>query len=104
MSSNGVYGEAGQQLLQRDLELAVSIIPVELREKVWEHEEHMDLVELVLDYGRKPLARFPSGDFILSERLVTDEDLADAVASASCINALKVTTTALVGGSLWRFE
>lgn len=45
----------------------------------------MDLVELVLDYRRKPLARFPSGDFILSKKLVTDEDLADAVASEEAL-------------------
>lgn len=101
MSSNGAVGETGQQLLKRDLELAVNIIPVEFRDKVWEHEEHMDLVELVLDYGRKPLARFPTnGDFILSERLVTDEDLADAVSSVTHIKALRVTKTVVLGGTL----
>jgi len=57
------------------------MLPVEFRENVWEHKECMELIELVLDYGRKPLARFPGGDYILCDRTVTNEDLKSAICS-----------------------
>ncbi|CDY33306.1 BnaA01g19730D [Brassica napus] len=34
---------------------------------------------LVMDLGRKPLARFPSGDWVISEMPVTQQDLKLAV-------------------------
>ena len=37
------------------------------------------MVEIVLDLGRKPLARFPDGDWIISEQLVSAQDLEFAV-------------------------
>eukprot|EP00210_Caulerpa_lentillifera_P003671 g3505.t1 len=66
------------QLMQQDLKMAINLLPEEFREKVWQHEERMELIELVLDYGCKPLARFPSGDYILSEEPVTEFNLHNA--------------------------
>ncbi|KAK4373953.1 hypothetical protein RND71_004630 [Anisodus tanguticus] len=40
--------------------------------------EFSDLIEVVMDLGRKPLARFPSGDFILSDHPITLDDLQQA--------------------------
>ncbi|MEW5316833.1 MAG: hypothetical protein WDW38_008178 [Sanguina aurantia] len=45
-----------------------------------EHPDMSQLIEVVMDLGRPPLARFPSGETQLSEVLVTSEDLAQAVA------------------------
>eukprot|EP00955_Chlamydomonas_euryale_P008359 89071-Chlamydomonas_euryale.AAC.1 len=38
------------------------------------------LVEVVMDLGRAPVARFPGAEVTLSEQPVTDDDLAQAVA------------------------
>lgn len=43
------------------------------------HEQLHELLEVVMDLGRPPLARFPGGDVKLSEEPVTAEDLAQAV-------------------------
>ena len=43
------------------------------------HAEVEQLLEVVMDLGRPPLARFPSGDSRLSEAHVTSEDLAFAI-------------------------
>jgi hypothetical protein len=44
------------------------------------HDRLYELLEVVMDLGRPPLARFPSGDLRLSDNLVTAEDLEQAVA------------------------
>ena len=40
----------------------------------------MKLIEVVMDLGRLPFARFPEGDFDLAEEVVTVEDLESAIA------------------------
>jgi stage III sporulation protein SpoIIIAA len=37
------------------------------------------IVEIVMDLGRPPLARFPAGDMRLSEDVITLEDLQHAI-------------------------
>ncbi|GJR99713.1 P-loop containing nucleoside triphosphate hydrolase superfamily protein [Tanacetum coccineum] len=56
-----------------DMELGrmLTLLPEEMRRKVNAHEELHQLIEVVMDLGRKPLARFPSGDFVLSNDLIT---------------------------------
>lgn len=49
-----------------------------MRRRVSEHPELHELIEVVMDLGRKPLARFPSGDFVLSELPITAEDIVHA--------------------------
>ncbi|KAI5662444.1 hypothetical protein M9H77_21767 [Catharanthus roseus] len=63
-----------------DVELGrlLSLLPEEMRRRVSEHPELRHLIEVVMDLGRKPLARFPSGDFILSDHPITMEDLDNA--------------------------
>ncbi|XP_015574899.1 protein SEEDLING PLASTID DEVELOPMENT 1 isoform X1 [Ricinus communis] len=63
-----------------DMELArlVALLPEEMRRRVSEHSELHDLVEVVMDLGRRPLARFPSGDFVLSDCPVTLQDIEHA--------------------------
>ncbi|PIA30536.1 hypothetical protein AQUCO_05500075v1 [Aquilegia coerulea] len=46
-----------------------------MRKRVTEHSEFHQLIEVVMDLGRKPLARFPSGDFVLSDQPITSHDL-----------------------------
>ena len=62
------------------------LLPEEMRRKVNEHEELHQLIEVVMDLGRKPLARFPSGDFVLSDDLITVDDLEHATSLVKCFN------------------
>ncbi|KAH6788719.1 P-loop containing nucleoside triphosphate hydrolases superfamily protein [Perilla frutescens var. frutescens] len=56
----------------------LALLPEEMRRRVSEHPELRDLIEVVMDLGRKPLARFPSGDFVLSDHPITMEDILHA--------------------------
>ena len=40
----------------------------------------LQVLEIVLDLGRPPLARFPQGDVRLSPNVITQQDLNDAIA------------------------
>uniref|UniRef100_A0A0D9WWB8 AAA+ ATPase domain-containing protein n=1 Tax=Leersia perrieri TaxID=77586 RepID=A0A0D9WWB8_9ORYZ len=50
-----------------------------MRRGLARHPEVRELVEVVMDLGRRPLARFPSGDWVISEQAVTADDLLQAV-------------------------
>ncbi|KAG8076771.1 hypothetical protein GUJ93_ZPchr0006g42899 [Zizania palustris] len=66
--------EGSEEELRRLLEL----LPGELRRRVEGHPELPALVEVIMDLGRPPLARFPSGDFLLSDRPISFDDLRHA--------------------------
>jgi stage III sporulation protein SpoIIIAA len=59
------------------------LVPEHIGEKLVSHPEIQGLVEIVLDLGRRPLARFPSGDWFISETKVTDQDLQHAISMVS---------------------
>ncbi|KAL6975462.1 hypothetical protein U1Q18_024257 [Sarracenia purpurea var. burkii] len=63
-----------------DIELGrlLALLPEEMRRRVSEHRELHQLIEVVMDLGRKPLARFPSGDFVLSDYPITVDDIEQA--------------------------
>ncbi|KAM1117327.1 hypothetical protein ACFX2I_007747 [Malus domestica] len=71
---------ASQEGEDFDVELGrlLALLPEEMRRRVSEHPELHQLIEVVMDLGRKPLARFPSGDFVLSELPITLQDLEQA--------------------------
>ncbi|WRX11782.1 ATPase [Theobroma cacao] len=62
-----------------ELELFLEMLPLRMRRELCGHEEIGELIEVVLDLGRKPLARFPSGDWVISEQPVKHEDLRHAI-------------------------
>ena len=69
---------AGQQHTD-DLKLLLEVMPPRVREAIDGHPRKGDLIEIVLDLGRRPEVRFPqSGEFISSEP-VGREDLAYVV-------------------------
>lgn len=57
----------------------LSVLPPTIRSKLESQKEIEDLIEIVMDLGRPPLARFPSGDVVLSASSVSREDLTSAV-------------------------
>ncbi|XP_017980646.1 PREDICTED: uncharacterized protein ycf45 [Theobroma cacao] len=63
-----------------DVELGrlLALLPEEMRSRISEHEQLRELIEVVMDLGRKPLARFPSGDFVLSDCPITVQDIEHA--------------------------
>ncbi|MPZ14426.1 MAG: AAA family ATPase [Chloroflexi bacterium] len=58
-----------------DLTLLLEGLPPRIRESLNRHAQTPDLIEVVLDLGRDPEARFLSREAILSDRPVTEEDL-----------------------------
>ncbi|XP_008647598.1 protein SEEDLING PLASTID DEVELOPMENT 1-like isoform X1 [Zea mays] len=68
------WPDGSEEELRRLLEL----LPRELSRRVETHPELPALVEVVMDLGRPPLARFPSGDFLLSQRPISFDDLRHA--------------------------
>ncbi|XWS66223.1 hypothetical protein CRYUN_Cryun05aG0181200 [Craigia yunnanensis] len=62
-----------------ELELFLEMLPLRMKRELCGHEEIGELIEVVLDLGRKPLARFPSGDWVISEQPVKHEDLRHAI-------------------------
>ncbi|GAV64043.1 AAA domain-containing protein [Cephalotus follicularis] len=58
-----------------ELRRLLALLPEGMRRRVRDHEEVLKLIEVVMDLGRKPLARFPSGDFVLSDCPITVQDI-----------------------------
>uniref|UniRef100_A0ACD5U950 Uncharacterized protein n=1 Tax=Avena sativa TaxID=4498 RepID=A0ACD5U950_AVESA len=62
-----------------ELEAFLEVVPARMRRELALHPEVWELVEVIMDLGRRPLARFPSGDWVISEEPVTSDDLRQAV-------------------------
>lgn len=62
-----------------ELEMFLELLPLRMRSELYEHEEIGALIEVVMDLGRKPLARFPSGDWVISEQPIKLDDLRHAI-------------------------
>jgi stage III sporulation protein SpoIIIAA len=68
----------GQQQTD-DLELLLLVMPPAMRAKMEAHPRRGELLELVLDLGRLPEARFPDGGEPLSDAPVSRDDIAYVV-------------------------
>ncbi|MGB3654393.1 MAG: R3H domain-containing nucleic acid-binding protein [Rivularia sp. (in: cyanobacteria)] len=62
-----------------DLRKLLAILPQDLRSMLEEHAQRDSLVEVVLDLGRRPEARFPHGAEYLSEIPVTQQHIDDCI-------------------------
>jgi hypothetical protein len=71
-------------IFEEELSQLLNLLPGTIRTRVEEHPERDRLIEIVLDLGRKPMARFPSGDVYLSEDNVTSDDIELAVSKVRC--------------------
>ncbi|MFN4180188.1 MAG: R3H domain-containing nucleic acid-binding protein [Armatimonadota bacterium] len=58
-----------------DLDKLLVVLPPRIRESLERHENLSELLEVVLDLGRKPEARFPDKFTYLSDEPVTREDI-----------------------------
>src|SRR5919109_3608035 len=66
---------AFQRVVADDLAELLQVLPPHICEPLQDMERRHTLLEVVLDLGREPEARFPGDELILSQRLVTEEDL-----------------------------
>jgi len=70
----------GRQVAHRettdDLEALLQALPVEVVDKVRTFANRADLLEIVMDLGRRPEARFTHGEELLLEREVAEPDIA----------------------------
>ena len=64
-----------QKVITDDLDALLGILPPQTRQKLQEQEDFKQLIEVVLDLGRPPEARFLNREVILDQREVTEEDI-----------------------------
>ena len=64
-----------QQHIVDDLDAFLAALPPQIRNHLAEDPEIHDLVEVVMDLGRPPEARFPHRETVLSPQEVTEEDI-----------------------------
>jgi len=69
-----------QKTITDDLEALLSILPPHIRQPLVKQRDLSELLEVVLDLGRPPEARFPQREAILASKEVTEEEI-DYVAS-----------------------
>ncbi len=62
-----------------DLPLLLSILPIDLQHTLQNHPQLNTLIEIVMDLGRLPEARFPGTAEYLSDRPITLENLNDCI-------------------------
>lgn len=63
------------QQITDDLNQLLEILPGEIRQRLEEHPQRNQLIEVVLDLGRRPEARFPDAVEYLSDRPISAADL-----------------------------
>ena len=64
-----------QRRIMDDLDALLDILPPFVSEPLRHREDLADLLEVVMDLGRPPEARFPTYEVVLSEKEVAQEDL-----------------------------
>lgn len=69
-----------------ELDLFLELVPLRMRNELFGHKEIGSLIEVVLDLGRPPLARFPSGDWVISPEPVELDDLQHAISKVNMVN------------------
>ena len=71
----------GSVFVRDDLDTILQVLPADLREPLACHPERANLLEIVMDLGRRPSARFlgMNCDEILREEVITTEDLVAAM-------------------------
>src|SRR6266508_2459142 len=71
------------QLVTDDLDELISVLPAHIAEPVRGMPDRANLLEVVMDLGREPEARFPGREVILCRRVITEDDLDDVIRSIS---------------------
>jgi stage III sporulation protein SpoIIIAA len=70
----------GQHRITDDLSSLLAIVPADVAEMIRQMGRQDELLEIILDLGRVPTARFIDGEYVLLDREVTELDLEQSVA------------------------
>ncbi|MBD2326614.1 R3H domain-containing nucleic acid-binding protein [Alkalinema sp. FACHB-956] len=79
LGNDGPSSTVVEQKITDDLDKLLEILPPDLRTALHAHPQKGVLVEVVMDLGRQPEARFPGKAEYLSDRLITLEDLQESI-------------------------
>lgn len=63
-----------------DLNKLLAILPARIRNKIEEHPRQHQLIEVVMDLGRIPVARFPDGAIDLGDEPISKEEIQYSIA------------------------
>ncbi|TAK69870.1 MAG: AAA family ATPase, partial [Dehalococcoidia bacterium] len=64
-----------QRIITDDLELLLAALPPHIADPIKRRDDNTGLLEIVMDLGRRPEARYPGSEVVLSERETTVEDI-----------------------------
>ncbi len=64
-----------QKVVSSELDALIDVLPPHIRELIYQQPDCSELLEVVLDLGRPPEARFPHRDLILNSREVDQSDI-----------------------------
>jgi hypothetical protein len=81
----GVDEEPAATGARGELDAFLKALPARMRCGLARHPE---VQEVVMDLGRRPVARFPSGDWVISHQPVTADDLRQAVSKVARTSTL----------------
>jgi len=64
-----------QKVITDDLDALLDILPSHIRQPLHHQKDISELLEVVLDLGRPPEARFPQREIVLNPKEVGDEEI-----------------------------
>jgi stage III sporulation protein SpoIIIAA len=71
-----VSPDQGRRELTDDLDALLAAIPPEIVDAIHGLPDQVDMIEVVLDLGRRPEARFPNSEVMLLDREIDESDIA----------------------------
>ncbi len=72
-----------QKVITDDLDALLDILPPHIRQPLCQQEDSRELLEIVLDLGRLPEARFPRREVVLDSKEVSEQDIEHIVSRVS---------------------
>ncbi|GAF84671.1 unnamed protein product, partial [marine sediment metagenome] len=64
-----------RRIVTDDLDALLDILPLHVREPLYHQPDHSELLEVILDLGRLPEARFPHRELVLNSKEVNQSDI-----------------------------
>lgn len=74
-AQRNAVGDLHMRRYADDLDRLIDVLPKDLQAPLRSHPRYEELIEIVLDLGRRPEARFPQQAEYIADRLITREDL-----------------------------
>ncbi|MGD0353092.1 MAG: R3H domain-containing nucleic acid-binding protein [Dehalococcoidia bacterium] len=75
-----------QKVIADDLDALLGVLSQHIRQALLEQSDNSELLEIVIDLGRPPEARYPHQEVLLSHIEVTDSDIEHVVSRIGCFS------------------